>query len=231
MRISIWGDELNAWVMGAMLAQCGNQVQFESELTEHESLTEPGLKQLISEQIEVGNIATNSESLLNSEIHIFSYTANNKEQAFSAAEALGSHCDSPAVIINQSNFGIGATEKILSLLSPEKGHRAAYIPDNLPQGKALDYLRNLSSLVVGCDDKDASMQIQALMRPFLSDAQKILFMSPQEAELAKFAVTGMLALRIGYINELANLADTLKIDIEPIPVSYTHLTLPTNREV
>lgn len=221
MRISIWGDELNAWVMGAMLAQCGNHVQFDSELDQYENLSEPGLKDLIEEQIELGNISCKPGTEYNSEIHIFSYSATDKALAFAVAENINIKCKAPAIIINQSNFGIGATEKILSLLSTEQGHRVAYIPDNLPQGKALDYLRNLSSLIVGCDDQDAAMQVQALMRPFLSDSQKILFMSPQEAEFAKFAVTGMLALRIGYINELANLADTLKVDIEPIRHAMT----------
>jgi len=221
MKIGIWGNELNAWVMGSMLAQCGNQIQFECELAEYHSLSEPGLKELITEQIEFGNITGEKEDIFTSEIHIFSYSANHKERAFSAAQQINQHSDLPTIVINQSNFGIGATEEIFSLLSSEKNHQVAYIPDNLPEGKALDFLRTLSSLIVGCDHQDASMQIQALMRPFMSDVHKILFMSPQEAEFAKFAVTGMLALRIGYINEIANLADVLGVDIEPIRHAMT----------
>lgn len=241
MKICIWGDELIAWVSGGVFAQYGNQVCFaqcfDNQIDKKDSaqqpslpgFSEPGLKQLIEEQTKLGKItfcnnASNSTDIQDATIHLFCYSANQKSQALKTAEHLQNLCATGTILINQSNFGIGATEEIRAKLSQEGAanqHQIAYIPDNLPDGKAIEYLRNLSSLTIGCTHPDTVGTIKALMRPLLIDPQKVLVMSPQEAEFAKFAVTGMLALRIGYINELANLADQLGVDIEPIRHAMT----------
>lgn len=224
MKICIWGDELVGWVTGAMLAQCGNQICFAQESSSLPKFSEPGLNRLLGEQQNLGNITFCNNNSQQYDIHLFCFSANQKQQALKVAEWLSDMCESSIILINHSNFGIGATEQIraqLNLSEGENEHQVAYIADNLPDGRAIDYLRNMSSLTLGCNHPPSVEIIKAMMRPFLLDPQKVLVMSPQEAEFAKFAVTGMLALRIGYINELANLADHLSVDIEPIRHAMT----------
>lgn len=220
MKISIWGNELCAWVNAGMLAQQGNQVLLAQDSIPAAGFSEPELDELLHAQSDQGRLKmTNDTDIFDSEIHFFCFPANQKSQALAAAKKLMEQCSKPIVLINQGNFGVGATREIQEILGQR--HVAAYISDNLPEGKAIDHLRNLSSLTLGCDSTAATQTIRALMRPFLVDPQKVVVMSPQEAEFAKFAVTGMLALRIGYINELANLADQLGVDIEPIRHAMT----------
>lgn len=218
MNIAIWGNELNAWAMAAMLAECGNQVAMPQQSSPPTS--EPNLDKLLQKHTALHNIRfCDIADTLTADIHFFSFGADQKNQALDLAKDLGGQCPQNMILINQSNFGIGATEQLRAHLAP--AHQVAYIPDNVPEGRALNYLRNLPSLSLGCDHPESADKIRALMRPFLLDPQKVLIMSPQEAEFAKFAVTGMLALRIGYINELANLADKLAVDIEPIRHAMT----------
>jgi len=237
MKVCIWGDELIGWVSGAMLAQCGNQVCFAQADTQKSTppkpaFSEPGLEKLIEDQEGLGRITfcnsnTTPECVQQADIHLFCFSANQKPQALKTAQKLSNIAKNSTILINQSNFGIGATEEIRTQLnsndqnSKDQQHQVAYIADNLPDGKAIEYLRNLSSLTLGCNHASTAETIKALMRPFLLDPQKVVVMSPQEAEFAKFAVTGMLALRIGYINEIANLADQLGVDIEPIRHAMT----------
>lgn len=224
MKIAIWGNEINAWAMAAMLAEYGNQVMMTEQRERFAISSEPKLKNLIERYTATNSITfCNTEESLSAQIHLFSFSANKKDQALLLAETLARQASSAFILLNQSNFGIGATGQLKAQLekNSQLQHQVAYIPDNVPEGRAIDYLRNMPSLILGCDDSATSDSIRALMRPFLLDPQKVLVMSPQEAEFAKLAVTGMLALRIGYINELANLADQLGADIEHIRHAMT----------
>lgn len=223
MKVAIWGNELNAWAMAAMLAEYGNQVIMTEQTERFAISSEPKLQELIERYVQSKSITLcHTEESPVADIHLFSFRANQKDQALALAKRLGKQSPSAFILLNQSNFGIGATQQLkveLAKSAPE--HQVAYIPDNVPEGRAIDYLRNMPSLILGSDGATSSDTIRALMRPFMLDPQKVLVMSPQEAEFAKFAVTGMLALRIGYINELANLADQLGADIEHIRHAMT----------
>ncbi len=92
----------------------------------------------------------------------------------------------------------------------------AYIPDQLPAGSALAHFKNPDHLIIGCQQEWALMHIRALYRPFSQGLNNWMLMSAREAEYTKFAITGMLALRLAYINDLANLADEIDVDIDII---------------
>ena len=215
MNISIWGQELSARVMSACLAHQGNRVICAENLDGVEVDHEPGLRELMSQTRSRDHLRpARTEECYDSEIHFFCFAADQKHLALELAQQLTLLCPNDFIIVNQSNFGIGATDQLQNLI----GNRGAalYMADNLPEGRAIEYIRQLASLTLGSHSSEAIMKIRALMRPFLTDPQRILLMKPHEAEFAKLAVTGMLALRIGYINELANLADQLSVDIESI---------------
>jgi len=122
----------------------------------------------------------------------------------------------PCLVVNQSNFGIGASDRLQAELDLEAGQAVVCLPDTLQEGNALDKFGQPDALIVGCEDEPARRWLLSLLRPFSGSVRQLQLMSRREAEFTKFAITGMLALRLGYINELANLADQLGVDIEVV---------------
>merc|ERR1712098_615890 len=71
-------------------------------------------------------------------------------------------------------------------------------------------------IILGCNDGYAELLVKEIFRPFNRDRDHFLVMSPREAEFTKLAITGMLVTRISFMNDMANLADSLGIDIESV---------------
>jgi UDPglucose 6-dehydrogenase len=219
VKITVWGDELAAWIAAVSLAQQGNQVSMlrpdGSELLPSDSSVrnEPGLLSGIQEAIHQGRLKSIPSTELDQDlIHWLAMAPDQLEHALELLQQIPNR--SGRLIINQSNFGIGATDRLGQCLSSESTSAIAYIPDTLQQGRALEQFRFPKALIIGCEHTQALIQLKALLRPFSQSVQQIQYMSPREAEFTKFAINGMLALRLGYINELANLADQLGVDIE-----------------
>ena len=186
--------------------------------TEFKVSNEPGLEQLISEGKRNGrlSIGNDTQGIEHASNHIL---ALNPDQ-FGTAELLVSrlHQQYPnnLLIINQSNFGVGSSDRLQQQLNTESNQVISYIPDMLAEGSALQDYKWPQTLIIGCTHDWAMLNIKALLRPFSQSVKQWMIMSSKEAEFTKFANTGMLALRLGYINELANLADQLNVDIEVI---------------
>jgi UDPglucose 6-dehydrogenase len=242
MKIAIWGHELTAWATAGVLAQAGNDVFIVNDTSITDPVTlmgssirnEPGLKDLITDQFtkqRLQFIHSGSASLLS--IHILSMNPAAYEQATLAVQTIANtqalntlavndaakQSSEKLLIINQSHFGVGYTDKLQALLDSDKDQVVAYLAENISEGEALNNLRHPKSITFGCTNEWASMMIQALLRPFSAHLEQLLVMTPKEAEFAKLSITGMLALRIGYINELANLAEQLNVDIDVIKQS------------
>ncbi|WP_286239737.1 nucleotide sugar dehydrogenase [Neptuniibacter halophilus] len=224
MRITIWGNELPAWTAAAALAEAGNHVSMVSEYLssdqelEFKASNEPGLQGLIQSQREAGRLSFSDQqqALQGSNNHIFALSPNQYPLAEQLTLQLKQFHPNKLLIINQSNFGVGSSDKLQKLLQSKRNQIVAYIPDMLAEGSALKNFKSPETLILGCEDESAIMTIRALLRPFSQGLKQWLIMSAKEAEFTKFANTGMLALRLGYINELANLADHLQVDIEVI---------------
>lgn len=224
MKISIWGNELPAWTAAAALAESGNQICIVTGDEHHPSemefkvSNEPGLQQLIDEELASGRliVASATNALSHSPYHIFALKPDELDIAESLTKQLATIYSSNLLIINQSNFGLGNSERLQQLLDENHDQVVTYIPDMLAEGSALKNFKHQESLIIGCQNDWAMLTIKAMLRPFTQTAKQWLVMSTKEAEFTKLANTGMLALRLGYINELANLADQLNVDIEVI---------------
>lgn len=228
MKIAIWGNELMGWTAAAAFAGFGNLIHINQHLSQSESLAqqsatntilfnEPGLLARVSAEYEQGNIIMGQpEDALTAPVHILALHPDHLEFAKQIITRIQKHCHQPLVVINYSTFGLGSTDTLAQLLDKKQQHAIAYIPDQLSEGSAYDNFIQAKSLVIGCDDVNASIMIKALYKPFSRHLDQLLIVKPREAEFMKFAVNGMLALRLGYVNELANLADQLDINIETI---------------
>lgn len=225
MKISIWGNELPAWTAAAALAECGNHVFLVTNIdesapqSEHEFKisNEPGLKTLVQSEQENGRfVRCTAKEALNSNTHILALNPDQYAHAESLIKQLSDIHSSNLLIINQSNFGVGSSEKLQALLNEDDNQAIGYVPDMLAEGSALKNFKAPETIIIGCDNEWANLNIKAILRPFSKSVKQWLVMTPKEAEFTKFANTGMLALRLSYINEIANLADQLEVNIEVI---------------
>lgn len=225
MKITIWGNELPAWTSAAALAESGNHIKIVTGLDHSgnkneisfKTSNEPGLQQCIDQAILDGRLSsvTEEDGLSNSS-HIISLNPDEYPLAEKIVCSLSKSPPNNLLIINQSNFGVGSTDKLQAYLKEENNQVIAYLPDMAAEGSALKDFKQPQTLIIGCRNEWAILNIKALMRPFSQSLKQWMVMTSKEAEFTKFANTGMLALRLGYINELANLADQLDVDIEVI---------------
>lgn len=227
MKISIWGKELNAWVAAASLSKVGNHVTLAS-LTKEDFKTdlvarnEPGLIDILLSQQEAGRLRfIDSVKSYNSDVHWLAFGEEKLDIAETIVERIAKNTHGKTLIINQSYFSIGATEKLDSLLDNSIGQFIAYVPSTLSEGSAIKDFESPSSFIIGCDYKQSFSHIRALFRPFLTRISNLQLMSAREAEFTKYSINGMLALRLGYINEMANLADSIGVDIERVRDAMT----------
>jgi len=225
MKVVIWGQELTAWVTAAAFAQAGNTVYIVNDSTLENPIdlmgsnikNEPGLRDLVNSEFAAGRLQMmQSGSAILMQHHIISMNPAEYELAQSVVMRIAKKCDGPVLVLNQSHFGVGYTDKLQALLDIEKDQVVAYLAESLSEGTALQSIRQQKSITLGCTNDWALMTIRALLRPFTQNIEQLLLMTPQEAEFAKLSITGMLALRIGYINELANLAEQLDVDIDVV---------------
>lgn len=245
MKISIWGNELFAWTAAASFAQVGNAVFFQPDIlldtapigsnkenkdvnqtsiaatntpasAPENARQEPELIETINAEQRTERLKFNDhKNACSSVIHILAFLPNEQHKAEALCAQLAQDQNQEHIIINISNFGIGATDKLQTLFTGAQ-QTLAYIPDQLPAGSAMQHFKQPDHLIVGCENDWALMHIRALFRPFSQNLNSWLLMSAREAEYTKFAITGMLALRLAYINDLANLADELDVDIDTI---------------
>ena len=223
MKINVYGAGLSAWVAAACLAKVGNDVAIcEMSPTEQQELNkistvrdEPNLLQQLEQQIDSGRLVRHSQRVLpEAEIHWLAFQPEQQNKAEGVMDRLSQADQYGLLVVNQCNFAVGATLDLQGRLG-EKGY-VVYIPDNLQEGSAIQGFSHPNRIILGIDQDEALAKARALLRPFTTGLDALQLMNSREAEFTKFAITGMLAIRLGYVNELANLADQLGVDISVV---------------
>jgi UDPglucose 6-dehydrogenase len=224
MKVKVYGSDLTSWVAAACLAKAGNHVlieepetQIEKKLHDISALRdEPGLLDQIEQQMKEGRLKRTTKLSCEACVHWLALEHNEFDTAQDIISRLAGEIPKDLLIVNQCNFGVGATDQLQDFLNEQENQVVVYIPDNLQEGKALQGFTQPKRITIGCDNNWAITMTRSLIRPFLQNIEHLLLMSSREAEFTKLAITGMLAIRIGYINELANLADQMDVDIDTI---------------
>ncbi|MBU2965226.1 nucleotide sugar dehydrogenase [Amphritea sp. 2_MG-2023] len=224
MKVKVYGADLTAWVAAASLARAGNDVHIEGPeaqlskpLHEISALRdEPGLLDQIELQMEQGRLQRTRTPDSETKIHWLALEHNQFETAEQIIRDLAARVPENLLIINQCNFGVGATDQLQCSLNKSHNQAVVYIPNSLQEGKALQGFSHPKRITIGSDNNWAITMTRSVIRPFMQHIENLLLMSSREAEFTKLAITGMLAIRIGYINELANLADQMGVDIDII---------------
>ena len=225
MHLNVYGDTLCALVTASAMASSGHQVVlrsaegggFAEAVLAGESLyREPGLERLMQEQLRERRLRWGTLDELPEQgvqAVFLAFEPDHEHLAREVVKRLANKPGAPHVIINQSAFPVGTTEE-LSTLYP--AGVVVSLPEFLQEGSAVQSFVRPARLLLGCDDPHAEMLVREVFRPFNRLSDHFLVMRPREAEFAKLAITGMLATRVSFMNDMANLADTLNVDIEQV---------------
>ncbi|GAB2860643.1 UDP-glucose/GDP-mannose dehydrogenase family protein [Pseudoduganella ginsengisoli] len=140
-----------------------------------------------------------------------------------AARSIGQRITKPVVVVDKSTVPVGTADKVRAAIGEEVAKRGVNVsfsvvsnPEFLKEGAALDDFMKPDRIVVGGDDAGALKLMRQLYAPFSRNHEKFVAMDVRSAELTKYAANAMLATRISFMNELANLAELLGADIESV---------------
>jgi len=140
-----------------------------------------------------------------------------------AARNIGRHMTDYKVVVDKSTVPVGTADKVRAAITEELAKRGAKVPfavvsnpEFLKEGAAVEDFMRPDRVVVGADDQQATHIMRALYAPFQRNHDRLMVMDVRSAELTKYAANAMLATRISFMNELANLAEKLGCDIEEV---------------
>jgi len=140
-----------------------------------------------------------------------------------AARNIGRRMAEPKVIVDKSTVPVGTADRVRAAIAEElakRGHAIPFAvasnPEFLKEGAAVEDFMKPDRIVIGADDERAIAALRSVYAPFMRSHERLLVMDVRSAELTKYAANAMLATRISFMNELANLADCLDADIEMV---------------
>ena len=234
MKIAIIGSTLQAGVLTALLSKYGNEVYVLTGIDQGENerqqsffphLQDPQLLaelERLEEKQSFKQLDSMAELLdLSTEIdcYFLSFNALEKRRASDFLEAMAGRIVENHIaqkqrniplLINGSTFGLYGTEALRQAF-PEADW--AYLPDIVQEGNAVKSFVDLAQLIVGVESDQTLIRLKELFRPFFPLPSQWLVMPILDAELTKLSISGMLATRISYMNDLANVAETIGVDI------------------
>lgn len=222
MKIAVFGATLQAAVMSALWAETGHQVYWCRGLAESCSQVlnlDTQLQELLSRQKQLGSLHELTLGQLSEdiEVYFFGFSPSCQQEALEIAQQLGRRpLIHPKLMINGSTFGLQGTAALQQVLGKDAW---VYLPDMIQEGRSAESFTHSRAVVVGIEQQHsdfAQMQIRELLRPFFPLSQQYLFMPILDAEFTKLSISGMLATRISYMNDLAQVAEKLQIDIENV---------------
>jgi len=241
MKISVFGSGYVGLVASACLADVGHDVmcmdidpqRIELLRAGETPIHEPGLSTLIRTNVLAERLlfSTDVAEAVNFASLLFIAVGTPSEEDGSAdlqyvlavARGIGQHMRDYKVVIDKSTVPVGTGEKVQSTIRAALQARDLQVPfdvcsnpEFLKEGAAIEDFTRGARIIVGTD----SEQVRTLMRecyaPYNRNHDKLMFMSLRAAELTKYAANAMLATKISFMNEMANLAERLDVDIEQV---------------
>jgi len=241
MKITVIGTGYVGLVSGACLADVGNDVVcLDVDATKIGILKEggipifePGLEDMVKKNVSAErlNFTTNIKDAVNHGVlQIIAVGTPPGEDGsadlqyvLSAARSVGRYMTDYKIVIDKSTVPVGTADKVNAAIFEEltaRGSKTCYSvvsnPEFLKEGAAIEDFLKPERIVVGTEDPRAIELMRELYVPFQRNHDKLLIMDVKSAELTKYAANAMLATRISFMNELANLAEKIGADIEMV---------------
>jgi UDPglucose 6-dehydrogenase len=227
MHLDVVGDTVCAFVTASEMARTGNQVTHHvtpgaaSAVVSGGTLpyAEPGLQEQIDCQRAEGRLTLRSFDPT-SNMHgviFFSLQPDQRDHAVQLVDQMTCDADTAPLLVNQSAFAVGTCEMLQSRLRARFPDAVVIaLPDVLQEGVALAHFQRPGHILLGCDSEPAELVMRNLLRPFNRRRDVIQVMSSREAEFSKLAISGMLATRLSFMNDMAGLAEQVNVDIEQV---------------
>ncbi|MGA1578053.1 MAG: UDP-glucose dehydrogenase family protein [Steroidobacteraceae bacterium] len=241
MNITIFGSGYVGLVTGACLADVGNHVVCVDvdaakidRLNQGEvPIHEPGLDDLISRNAGKGRLqfTTDAESAVRHGLFQMIAVGTPPDEDGSAdlryvltvAETIGKYMDEYKVVMTKSTVPVGTADKVRTRVAESLSARGASIefdtvsnPEFLKEGAAIEDFMKPDRVVVGTDNPRTAELLKALYDPFTRSRDRMIVMDVRSSELTKYAANALLATKISFMNELANLAERMGADIEKV---------------
>jgi len=241
MRVTIFGTGYVGLVTGACLAEVGNDVMCvdvdEAKIARLERgeipIYEPGLEPLVRANRASGHLKFTTEAsvaVAHAQI-VFIAVGTPPDEDGSAdlshvltvARTVGKLLSRYAVVVNKSTVPVGTADAVRQAIAGELGARGSEIPfdvvsnpEFLKEGDAVQDCLRPDRIVVGADSARAVEALRVLYAPFNRNHERIVLMDVRSAELTKYAANAMLATKISFMNEIANIAEQVGADVEQV---------------
>ncbi len=241
MKIAVVGTGYVGLVTGTCFSESGaNVVCVDNDKRKIDLLKrgkipifEPGLEPMLRSNMEKGRLAFTTrltDALSGSEIIFIAVGTPPGEDGsadlshvLSVASDVGKILDDYIVVATKSTVPVGTAEKVRKTIQEELDKRGVNVrfdmasnPEFLKEGAAIEDFLRPERIIIGVDNEKAGEKMKRLYMPFVLNNHPILFMDIPSAELTKYAANAMLATRISFVNELANLCEVLGADINNV---------------
>ena len=233
MNVAVIGTGYVGLVVGACLAETGNSVicadvdgeKIKQLKGNRIPIHEPGLGPLVAENQAAGRLTFTTDvgaAVEASEIVFIAVGTPSDEDGsadlqhvLSVAETIGDNMNSPKVVITKSTVPVGTAERVRAAIAARTSTRfhVCSNPEFLKEGAAVDDFMKPDRVVVGVESEEAAEILTELYGPFVRTGNPLIFMDVPSAELTKYAANAMLATRISFMNQVAELCEKMGADV------------------
>ena len=241
MNIAIVGTGYVGLVSGTCFAELGanvtcvdvNKQKIQSLLNGEIPIYEPGLEQLVSRNVKAGRLhfTTNLAEVLDEVEIVFSAVGTPPDEDGSAdlryvlevAKTIGENINKYVLVVTKSTVPVGTAQKVKATIQAELDKRGLDVPfdvasnpEFLKEGNAIDDFMKPDRVVVGVESEKAKELMTKLYKPMLLNNFRVIFMDIPSAEMTKYAANSMLATRISFMNDIANLCELVGADVNMV---------------
>ena len=241
MKITVIGTGYVGLVSGTCMAEVGNDIlcldvdAAKIKILEEGGIPihEPGLLEMVRRNVAAGRLKFTTDVKKAVEFGDVQFIAvgtppdedgsADLQYVVAAARNIGKYMSSYKVVVDKSTVPVGTADKVKAAIAEELAARKADVkfsvvsnPEFLKEGAAVEDFMRPDRIVIGAEDEPSKEIMRALYAPFQRRHERLVMMDVRSAELTKYAANAMLATRISFMNELANLAEILGADIESV---------------
>ena len=241
MKLTVIGSGYVGLVSGACFAEMGNQVScIDIDAQKIENLKkgiipiyEPGLESLVLDNVKKGNIQFSTQledGLKNTELVFIAVGtpmgadgSADLKYVLSVAKEIGQKMQTPLVVVDKSTVPVGTADKVRETIQAELDLRKSSLtfdvvsnPEFLKEGAAIDDFMKPDRVVIGADSEASLQKMKELYAPFFRTNDRFIGMDVRSAEMTKYAANAMLATKISFMNEMANICERVGADVNHV---------------
>ncbi|MDH5559368.1 MAG: UDP-glucose/GDP-mannose dehydrogenase family protein [Deltaproteobacteria bacterium] len=241
MKICIFGSGYVGLVAGTCFSESGNEVicvDVDNEKVELLNkgicpIYEPGLEEMVKRNIRQKRLSfsTDAEKAVRDSSILFIAVGTPQDEDGSAdlqyvlkvAETIGIYINEPKIIVDKSTVPVGTADLVRKCVQEQMDKRSKGFsfdvvsnPEFLKEGEAINDFMNPDRVVIGTDTPEAGRVMKDLYMPFMNEEDRLLLMDIRSAEMTKYAANSLLATKISFMNEIANLCEKLGANVDQV---------------